>query len=135
MTGDVRVCMNDGEPLVFTFEFPGAEYYCVMCEGKEGMFGKRAELTPELEQKYLKNSRQYDEERAVRLGRSMPEAPKVGDQGVMAPVCCSCSATPAVGTPLPNGKPALWYSRTVDGVTTYACRSACIPKGEPVLPW
>lgn len=133
---DVRVCRRDGEPLVFTMEFPGAEYVCGLCGGTEGVLGRRVATSPELVARLDALTEVYESKRAERTGRpALPAAPKVGDPGVEAPVCQGCGASPEVGTTLVEGKPRLWFSRTRDGETSYACRRSCIPKGEGLLPW
>lgn len=134
---DIRVCAHDGEPLVFTMEFPGAEWYCVVCGAHEGLFGARVSATPALRERLGTLTEQYERERCERvdrLGREYTPAPRVGDPGVEAPVCSGCGAEPASGTPLGSGKPREWYSRTIEGHTEYACSRACIHEGS-VLPW
>lgn len=48
----IRVCSNEHEviPLIATFAFRGAEFWCPMCGGKAGWFDptEEAEATPEL---------------------------------------------------------------------------------------
>lgn len=51
---DIRICSNHQEyqvPLIWTFSFPGAEYWCPYCGYTAGMFGagERVARTPELE--------------------------------------------------------------------------------------
>lgn len=133
--GDIRICQRDGEPLVWTFEFAGAEWYCVICGGHEDLFGLRAPYTVELQKRLDELTDRYNRERAEREGREYTSPPKVGDDGVELPVCIGCGATPEEGVALVRGKPSKWYSRTCDGVTTYACKSSCIPAGAPVSPW
>jgi len=36
---EMKVCHNDGTPLIFTFKFPGAEYWCPCCGYRSGMLG------------------------------------------------------------------------------------------------
>lgn len=134
---DIRVCRRDGEPLVWTFEFPGAEWYCVVCGGHEDLFGNRAPSTPELMRRLDELTEQYERGRAERQGGVYSQPPKVGDDGVEAPTCSGCGATPEVGIALhgEDRKPKAWFSRTLDGVTSYACSRACIPEGEGVMPW
>lgn len=44
-------CGNKSTPLIFTFAFPGAEYWCPYCGGLFDIFGSghKVEKTPELE--------------------------------------------------------------------------------------
>ena len=52
-------------PLISTFAFSGAEYWCPFCGQASGMFGgKTVESTPELEQRLIK----YKEESKEYLG-------------------------------------------------------------------
>lgn len=49
----IKVCSNHSEkqiPLIWTFAFPGAEYWCPYCGYTSGMFGagENVPLTPEL---------------------------------------------------------------------------------------
>lgn len=132
---DIRVCRNDGEPLVWTFEFSGAEWYCVACGGNEDLFGSRAAATPERLRRLDKLTEQYERGLAERRGTEYRPHPKVGDKGVAVPTCGGCGKTPKVGIVLMNGKPSGWFSREREGVTEYACSRACIPEREMVMPW
>lgn len=131
---DLRVCMRDGEPLVWTFEFPGAEYHCVVCGGLEDMFGLRAPATPTRQARLDELTEQYQRGRAERTGVPYRAPQRAGDDGVKLPVCGSCGVTPEPGIALTNGKPAAWFSRTINGTTEYACSRSCIKEGA-VLPW
>lgn len=133
--GDIRVCHRDGEPLVWTFEFPGAEWYCVVCGGHEDLFGNREVSTSALVRRLDALTEQYERARAHRRGEEYMPRPKVGDQGVEVPTCGGCGATPEPGLALHGGKPQAWFSRTLDGVTEYACSQACIPAKQTVMPW
>lgn len=132
---DMRVCANDGEPLVWTFEFRGAEYYCVVCHGHEDTFGCRAPATADLQLRHTELREQYERARAERRGVPYEPDPKAGDAGVDVPTCSSCGATPEPGVALVDGKPPAWFSRTRDGVTEFACSRSCIPEKEAILPW
>lgn len=132
---DVRICERDGQPLVWTFEFPGAEWFCVVCGGHEDLFGGRVPWTADVQRRLDELTDQYNRERAEREGRDYAPPPKAGDDGVELPVCLGCGAVPPEGIALVGGKPSKWFSRTVDGVTTYACKTSCIPASEPVSPW
>lgn len=134
-TADLRICRRDGEPLVFTFEYPGAEYVCVVCDAKEDIFGNRAPATVERQQRHADLHEQYHRAYAERRGVPYDPSPKVGDPGVEVPTCNACGAQPATGTVLVSGKPSGWHSRSRDGVREYACGRSCIPAGETVLPW
>lgn len=132
---DVRVCGRDREPLVFTFEFPGAEWYCVTCGGTEDLFGNRVANTPEIELRQALNAERYDRERAARRGDPEPDPwPRQGEVATDA-VCGGCGRLPMIGTPLHDGKPPAWFSRTIDGVTVYACSTVCIPEKAEVNQW
>jgi hypothetical protein len=127
----LRVCPRDGAPVVFTFEFPGAEYHCVECGWLGDIFGPgRAPATPDLVARFDTLSDRYEAERAERTGRP---APRPAPQDVPRPTCGGCGAV-AEGRLDHSGKPAHWYSRTRDGVKQYACSRGCIKEGA-VLPW
>ena len=130
---DVRVCARDHEPLVFTFEFSGFEYVCVVCGGHEDIFGMRARATVELAARHAALTDRYEIERAERTGRRVP-AP--APQDVPAPICQGCGRIPSAeeGRLDHQGKPSLWFARTIDGVTEYACQSQCIKEGAR-SPW
>lgn len=136
---DVRICERDGAPLVMTFEFPGAEYVCVEYGGTEGIFGLRAESTPDRLRALAAATERYETERAAREGRPAAVLIHVGDDGVQTPRCRTCEMDAEVGTLLVNGKPPGWFSKTVDigraHVQVFACSAACIPDGEARLPW
>lgn len=132
---DIRVCERDDEPLVWTFEFAGSEWYCVVCGAHEDLFGARVESSPALLCRLDELTEQYERARAERNGVPYVPRAKVGDDGVTVPTCGGCGATPEPGLALVEGKPKAWFSRTVDGVTSYACSRACIPEREAVLPW
>ena len=62
-------CRTDGEPLVSTFEFPGAEFYCVSCQRKYGFLEPvPATETPEIVARHKELRAQYLAERAERQG-------------------------------------------------------------------
>ena len=43
---ETKVCWCDGEtPLLWTFKFPGAEYWCPRCGYVSGMFGAGKNVT------------------------------------------------------------------------------------------
>lgn len=131
---DIRVCERDGEPLVFTFEFPGAEYHCLTCGGHEDIFGNKAPATPERALRLAEVTEQYDRAYAERRGVGYVPKPVAGDEGVTLPTCGGCGAILEPGIALDSGKPRHWFSRTIDGVTEYACSRSCINEGA-VLPW
>jgi hypothetical protein len=57
----------DDEPLVMTFEFPGAEFVCMNCKALYGFLDPRpAEETPELRAKYEQRLKEYEAERAAK---------------------------------------------------------------------
>lgn len=61
----MATCPLDDEPLVFTFEFRGAEFVCMVCGRKYGyMAPKPAKDTPELRARLEELEAQY--ERAAR---------------------------------------------------------------------
>ena len=53
MSKEITICSNCETPLIFTFCFAGAEYYCMGCGNTSGMLGggDRVKLTPELRAK------------------------------------------------------------------------------------
>lgn len=60
-----RRCPN--EPLVFTFEMPGAEFHCLGCGGWFGFLDPRPETsTPELEALLEERRATYADQRAAR---------------------------------------------------------------------
>lgn len=129
--GEIRVCPKDGEPVIFTFEFPGAEYACVVCEWTGGVLGvPRAPATAERQARFDELTERYEAERAERRGLPAPEP---APQDVPRPTCSGCG-TVAEGRLDHSGKPAHWFSRTIDHVTQYACSRGCINDGM-VMPW
>ena len=129
--GRLKVCSKDGEPLVFTFEFPGAEYVCVTCGALYGVLGvPTAPATAEIQERYAELHDRYEAARAEREGRP---APKPTPQDGPRPSCHGCGDV-ADGRLDSTGKPPHWYSRTIDGVTQYACSRDCITSGT-VAPW
>ena len=45
----IRVCDNCGKPIIWTFAFPGAEWYCPSCGAQSDMFyGEDVKATPKL---------------------------------------------------------------------------------------
>ena len=65
---EIKVCRDHQEqevtPLIWTFAFRGAEYWCPFCGDSSGMMGagENVESTPELVERlaeYKKRSRQY----------------------------------------------------------------------------
>ena len=64
----IKICRNHQDkektPLIFTFAFPGAEYWCPSCGSNEGMLGagEDVEITNKLKnrlKKYKKESRPF----------------------------------------------------------------------------
>lgn len=132
---DVRVCGRCGEPMVFTFEFPGYEYVCMACSNKEGIFGARVPNTPEVEKHHGELVELYYRDRAHRRREPEPEPwPRQGEAESDVQ-CAGCGRLPAIGTPLGEGKPPAWFSRTQGGVTVYACSKPCTDDKASVLPW
>lgn len=129
--GKVKVCPRCGEPVVFTFEFRGAEHYCVECEWKGGIFdANEAAATPARVARFGELEDRYEVESAARRGLPAPEPPS---QDGPRPTCSGCGVV-AVG-PMRGDKPAHWFSRTRDGVTEFACSRECIPSNQAVMPW
>jgi hypothetical protein len=131
----LRVCSVDGTPLVFTFEFTGAEYYCTTCGGTEGIFGKRIPADAKMRRWHDELCEEYGRDYAARRGHTYLPPEVVGDEGVVVPSCTNCGATPDVGVHLVDGKPRAWRSKEKDGKKLYACSEACIPAGEMKMPW
>lgn len=125
----LSVCPTCTEPVIFTFEFPRVEYVCVECGWMGGvMMQSRAPATPERQARYAELNAKYREQAAAR-GYVVTEPAAAANP----PTCGGCDKV-AEG-PLSGDKPPHWFSRTKDGVTTYACSRGCIPKGDKVLPW
>lgn len=123
-TGTIKVCPRDSEPVVFTFEHPGAEYLCVACGWRGDIFGPRgAPASEELIARQDELTGQFEEERGL----------KPPDQDRPHPSCVGCGVT-ATGRLDHSGKPPHWFVRTIDGVTEHACSRSCIPSGL-VMPW
>lgn len=66
-TEEIKICTNHQDyktPLIWTFAFPGAEYWCPVCGQSSGMLGAgiNVEATPELKARteaHLKEARGY----------------------------------------------------------------------------
>lgn len=126
----INVCPVDGEPVVFTFEFPGAEYHCPACGWIGGTpHGMSEPATIELAEHAARVVRDYRHAYAARLGRPAP----VDDVEGPRPVCVGCGKT-AEG-PMEGNKPAHWFVRKRDGVDEFACSRDCIPASESILLW
>lgn len=64
----MATCPRDGEPLISTFEQPGAEFHCVVCHGWFGFLAPvPAEATPELEARHAELQQRYEAERRARM--------------------------------------------------------------------
>ena len=50
MANKINTCRSCNIPIVWTFAFPGAEYFCLKCHGNTGMMGGvlSVKSTPEL---------------------------------------------------------------------------------------
>lgn len=67
MENEIKICSNHNYyqvPMIWTFVFPGAEYWCPFCGATEGMFGAGQDVanTPELQtrlEKYKDKSALY----------------------------------------------------------------------------
>ena len=129
--GTIKVCPRDSEPVIFTMEFPGIEYVCVECGWQGDVFAPDgAPATAERQERYAVLLDRYEDERAGRTGRPKPKPPR---QDVPRPICKGCGTT-AEGPLDHSGKPAHWFTRTIDRKTEYACSRACITEGT-VAPW
>lgn len=123
--GEIRVCPNDGSPVIFTFKYPGHEYVCPQCGWLGGVLGTPiAVATPELIARADEVQAAWDEKEGI----------KPPPQDVPRPTCNGCGVV-AEGRLDSTGKPAHWFSRTRDRVTEYACSRHCIPAREMVMPW
>ena len=51
---EIKLCRNCQFPLLYTFLYDGAEYYCLNCQSSVGMMGAGNDVpvTPELKAKY-----------------------------------------------------------------------------------
>ena len=129
MKGELRVCPRDGEPIIYTFEFPGVERYCVVCGWTGDIFaGRTVPPTPGLVARHVELTDRYERERSERTGLPIPERRE--PQGE-PPVCSGCGAV--AQPPFDGDKPAHWYARTIDGVKQFACSRDCTD--GPVMPW
>lgn len=55
----ISVC-RCGAPLVYTFAFSGAEYFCVECGRKYGMFdAEQEDATPEIKKRLKRNEKRW----------------------------------------------------------------------------
>jgi hypothetical protein len=90
--GRISCCPNCGTPLIFTFAFSYAEYYCLRCGGKFGMFDVGAkDATPELAARLEELQAEWDEHASGKLLSG----------GVMLRACETCTTT---------GKPHLGHA-------------------------
>jgi hypothetical protein len=65
----MATCPTCHDPLVMTFEFPGAEFICVPCDRLYGFLSPlAAESTPELEARHEELKAEYLAARAARQG-------------------------------------------------------------------
>jgi hypothetical protein len=65
----MATCPHDGEPLVSTLEFRGAEFICVVCDRRYGFLSPTpADWTPELQARHDELRVQYEAARAERRG-------------------------------------------------------------------
>ena len=82
MGNRISVC-NCGAPLISTFMFSGAEFYCIECGSHFGMFGvERKQETPELKKRLKKNEAKWEKMKKGLL-----------TGGVMFTWCDTCSKT------------------------------------------
>ncbi len=59
MSTRLAVC-NCGNPMIYTFAFSGAEYYCLACGNSCGMFDTRkTDATPELTKKLKADEKKF----------------------------------------------------------------------------
>ena len=83
MSNDKIAVCNCGSPLISTFAFSGAEYYCLDCGRKYGMLGvDRVAATPEIKQELDDNEKTFSEIREGLLSG-----------GAMLKDCNTCSQT------------------------------------------
>lgn len=72
MSKTIMVCNKHWKPLIWTFAFPYAEYFCMAGNHAGGMFGtgKEVELTPELKKLQTLYNRRWGQNRQyIALGR------------------------------------------------------------------
>jgi hypothetical protein len=128
---EIRICVHDGEPLVWTFEFRSFERYCVVCGAKYGMFGPpTAVATVELQRRHIELTERYERERAIREGKAEPEPKPM----LEPPSCIGCGKHPDVMPP-GRDKPAHWYSRVNPQtlVKEFACSRSCVNRAPKVF--
>ena len=70
MNREIKVCHNCDFPLLWTFLYNGAEYYCLRCGGSTGMLGggKNVEETKELRAKYVVAKKVFEALRPFLIG-------------------------------------------------------------------
>lgn len=57
----MATCPRDGEPLISTFKYPGAEFVCMVCGGKLGFLAPTPKKeTPELTKRYEELKARFD---------------------------------------------------------------------------
>jgi hypothetical protein len=57
----MAICPSDGEPLISTFKYPGAEFVCMVCGGLLGFLAPTPkEVTPELQQRHDELRAKFD---------------------------------------------------------------------------
>lgn len=72
MAKEIMICNSHEAPLIWTFTFPGAEYFCMAGNHAGGMFGagKRVEATPELMEQYHLFKRRWGQlSKHIAIGR------------------------------------------------------------------
>lgn len=123
----MKVCPRDGEPVIFTLEFRGAEYVCIECGWLGGVFSP-SEVPADhgMALRHAELRERYEAERAERTGRPAPKPPP---QDIDPPVCQGCGAVAEPPFDY-GGKPTNWFSRKpIGGEWQYACSRACITEG------
>ena len=125
-------------PLLFTFKFPGAEYWCPICGANFDVFGsgETVDGTPEPDRRHEvleAHCHDYLSSRdATYLGLTeerLLELEAEFDPGERPTITCDGCGVEVPARVGPRGetlKPSDWYQRTDDDGTQTACGRDCI---------
>ena len=153
----MKVCSghNIHVPLLFTFKFPGAEYWCPVCERNFDVFGSGSDVegTLELDRRHEVLSQyaaeylgsmdiEYSgltEDELLKLEQSFDPG---GDRPTVTCDGCGTEAPARLDQHGYIDKPSYWYERQDEDGRQLACSRACITtianrtgKTSMVMPW